>query len=429
MLKKIRTFLGGGLIPTIIVLLILNLFILSFYIQSQDESKCISQSNKTTFLLAGLLINASQVTSPEELATSLNALKNDKFIFNNHRIIITIDKRPNFPTQFATQDSWQTVHHTLESNKEHQFSYLFKNGTWVNYSEMHIYHAHEFATMLILAELIIIGSILFYSFSLQRLSIPLRKFKKTAERLGRDINTKPAQEHGPKLVRETASVMNKMQNRITNLIQTRTQMLAAISHDLRTPITRLKLRAQFISQDNYAKKIVEDLDEMEKMIDGILSFAREDNMQEKKVVFDFNSLLTSICEDFIDQNKPVHITTDEKQKPFLGSPLAIKRAISNIIQNALKYAGEVWVTFDYLYDQVVVMIEDNGPGIPEDALSKVFQPFYRVQNPDANSTGVGLGLTIAHEVVHAHSGSITLKNRPEKGLCVTLTFPIEADQT
>ncbi len=421
---KIRLFFSNNLIWILLIILVLHIVILSLYIRAHNDIENYHQNNKTYFLLAGLIINSSQFISRNELQNAINIFNHYDLEYNNHELLVTIDPQPKYTLRFDSNNSWQAIRNIMQDNTLKGFSYQFKNGEWLNYVEAHNYKSYKFAGLLILLEIIIILVILLYSYSLQRFIVPLNHFKKSADRLGIDINAFPIKVYGPKIVRETASAMNKMQNRIVDLVQTRTKMLAAISHDLRTPITRLKLRVQFLQNDEQAEKIIQDLNEMEIMINGVLTFSGEDVMHEKKTVFDVNSLLNSICEEFVDQGHQIQISTNDKRIPFLGSQIALKRSLTNVIQNALKYAGEVWVKFNYLSDKITIIIEDNGPGIPEDALTKVFEPYFRVGNPILQSNpGTGLGLTIANEVIRAHSGTITLQNREEGGLQVVIILP------
>ncbi len=281
---------------------------------------------------------------------------------------------------------------------------------------------YSFLSYLILLELSLLGLYLFYVFSLQRFKEPLQNFKASAEKLGIDVNTPPTPIFGPKIVRDAANAINKMQLRIRELITTRTQLLAAISHDLRNPITRLKLRTQFIEDKVMAEKIQNDLTDMEMMINSVLNFASEDSLQEQKISLDIVSLLSSICEDFIDEGQAVTMNIPSERHIILGKRLALKRTFTNLIQNALKYGKNADVTLSVTQTHIIIMIEDNGPGIPENEISQVFQPFYRTSTARKNHAGFGLGLSIAQEVIHGHQGFISLENRAKGGLRTKIKF-------
>jgi len=274
--------------------------------------------------------------------------------------------------------------------------------------------------------------ILLYLFSMRRLKEPLLNITASANRLGLDINAKPLRAYGPAIVRESIATMNIMQQRIKDLIANRTRLLAAISHDLRTPITRLKLRSQFIGDESIAQKIEKDLDEMSNMIDATLSFARNDMLHESKKVVDISALVNSICYDFMDTGSSVTLANEYREIKFFGRPLSLKRAITNIVNNGLKYGVEVTVSLQCSSTNIVIKIDDQGPGIAEKELANVIQPFYRAKNTRTkNSTGVGLGLTIAHEVMLDHGGELVIRNKNSlnnsTGLIVEMILPIYND--
>ena len=223
--------------------------------------------------------------------------------------------------------------------------------------------------------------------------------------------------------------MNNMQRRIQDLMNSRTLLLAAISHDLRTPITRLKLRAQFIQDAEHSEKIIQDLDEMEAMIIEILSFAKNDVALEKITKFDINALLLSVCYSFIDRGYSITMNWNQSNISFFGRSIALKRTFINLIENAIKYAGQAQVTLLQNNDQIIIVVEDNGPGIPEEDLQKVIQPYYRsIHAANSNKTGVGLGLTIVDEVVKSHNGMLILANRkPMAGLQATIILPSDQE--
>lgn len=422
-LKKLAK---NNLLWLLSILTIVHIIILSIYFQKAGilPNKNIKYSTNHPLLL--LAINAIQTSNSENVREIANSLATYNFKANHHRVNISIDSQPKWDLRFNKGTSTQNVLAALPKGESLVYlSYQVDKNLWLNYHEFGITKSYNIALLLIFIEMVLVGLILFYNFSLQRFRIPLKNFKESAERLGIDVNATPVPVYGDKLARETASAMNKMQIRLQDLINTRTKMLAAISHDLRTPITRLKLRAYLIGNEEQAKKMVADLDEMEAMINGVLVFAREDFTRERKIIFDLNALLAAICDDHADQNHNIHAHLLKQRLPFLGSPLALKRTFNNLIQNALKYGNEVWLKLKCTSENIIIEIEDNGPGIPKQELNNVFQAYYRVQSTTIeSSTGAGLGLTIAHEIIHAHRGTIKLKNRPnQSGLCVIITLP------
>jgi len=258
----------------------------------------------------------------------------------------------------------------------------------------------------------------------QRLSMPLQDFAEAVQRFGQDVQAPPMAEMGPPEMREVAHAFNRMQNRVRRLLDDRTQMLAAISHDLRTPITRLQLRAEYLKDTPQYEKAIADLKEMEYMIASILSFARDYTSTEVMEHFDLNALIETICNDLADTGKAVVYQSDDVRRPFFGRLMALKRAITNLIENAVKYGNEANVSLVHNGHNLQIKIEDQGPGIPEDKLVKVFQPFYRVDSARTpNVGGAGLGLAVARDIISAHGGEIRLFNRKPKGLTALVTLP------
>ena len=224
-------------------------------------------------------------------------------------------------------------------------------------------------------------------------------------------------------MRHAAQAFNRMQARIDRLIADRTQALAAVSHDLRTPIARLRLRAGFIEDTEAQRQIDADLDEMEAMITATLAYLRGDAEQEQLRVTDLAAILETLCDDATDAGRLVSYD-GPSQARLACRPIAIKRALANLIDNAVKYGGAARVTLRDRGTLVEVAVEDGGPGIPEAEIEAAFEPFRRLdpsRNPE--SGGSGLGLTIARQVAERHGGTVSLRNRAGGGLVATLTLP------
>jgi signal transduction histidine kinase len=262
-------------------------------------------------------------------------------------------------------------------------------------------------------------------FMMQRANKPLSRMAEAAERLGRDVNAPPMDDKsGPREVREAAHAFNEMQTRLRRFVQDRTHMLAAISHDLRTPITRMRLRAEFIDDEQQREKMLDDLIEMETMIKATMAFARDDVANETVASIDLASLVESICEDCLETGQDV-IYEGPEELPFKGRPVGLKRAVSNLIGNAVKYAGSCQVKLSSEKGKVILCVFDKGQGIDEGELEEVFRPFRRIENSRNKETGgFGLGLAIVRSVAHAHGGTATLHNREEGGLEARLVLPV-----
>jgi signal transduction histidine kinase len=234
----------------------------------------------------------------------------------------------------------------------------------------------------------------------------------------------PLPEDGPGEVRRAARAFNTMQNRLKRFIQDRTQMLAAISHDLRTPITRLRLRAEFVDDDDQRSKMLKDLEEMEAMIAATMAFARDDAANEPIVATDLAALLNAIVTDCrtvsYDATYVGPATCD-----IPARPLALKRALVNLVENAIKYGSRARITLQINGDVVDILIDDDGPGIADRDRERVFAPFVRLEASRSRETGgVGLGLTTARNTVRGMGGDVELLSRVEGGLRVRVSLPV-----
>jgi signal transduction histidine kinase len=257
----------------------------------------------------------------------------------------------------------------------------------------------------------------------RRLTAPIRRFSDAAERLGLDITASPLRETGPAELRTAAAAINSMQRRIKRFVDDRTEMLAAISHDLRTPISRLRLRSESLPEGGERQRMVGDLMLMDQMIAATIDFARDANSAEARCRIDLVSLVETACESLADLGKAV---TYEGPRflEFTCQPLAMGRAVRNILENAVEYGGRTVASIADHPDRVEIGVADSGPGIPVADQERVFEPFTRLDR--ARSTehpGSGLGLSIARNVIRAHGGDIALQNRATGGLLVTMRLP------
>ncbi|MEM7223056.1 MAG: ATP-binding protein [Pseudomonadota bacterium] len=261
-------------------------------------------------------------------------------------------------------------------------------------------------------------------FSVRRITRPMGALAGAAERFGRGAAVEPLAEEGPEDVRHTIRAFNLMRERLERFVADRTRMLAAISHDLRTPITALRLRAEFIEDRETRDKILETLAEMEQMTEAALAFAREDAAREETRLVDLAALIQSLCDDLGDAGHDVTYAGPDKA-PVPCRPISLKRALANLIQNAVAYGERARVRLEGDQDALRIIVEDDGPGIPEADLERVFEPFLRLETSRSRETGgVGLGLAIARSILRSHGGDVTLENRPEGGLRATARLPM-----
>lgn len=260
----------------------------------------------------------------------------------------------------------------------------------------------------------------------RRTTRPLADLAVAAERLGRGEDVPPVPLDGPLDVRQTTEAFNRMNERLRRFLDDRTRMLAAVSHDLRTPITSLRLRAEFIDDEDLKARMLETLDEMQRMAEATLAFAREDATHEATRDVDMAALVESVCVDLADLGRDV-VFAGAGRTPVACRTVAIKRALRNIIENAVSYGVRARVSLDADEDEVRLVVDDDGPGIPEADFERVFEPFARLEaSRNADTGGIGLGLSIARTIAGSHGGDIDLANRADGGLRVTLRLPRRA---
>jgi signal transduction histidine kinase len=257
----------------------------------------------------------------------------------------------------------------------------------------------------------------------RQIASPMRRLAIAAEALGRGENVPPLPESGPDDIRQTAEAFNRMQSRLHRFVDDRTRMLAAIGHDLRTPLTSLRLRAEFVSDPDVQQRMLATIDEIQTMTEAALAFAREEATVESTRAMNISALVESICDDLADLGQDVTFLEEEKIV-YRCRPDALRRAFRNLIENAVRYGERAHVSVGKRQGGIDIIVEDDGPGIPEAAFEEVFAPFFRLeQSRNRETGGVGLGLSIARAIIHHHGGEIKLFNHSD-GLRVVVTLPI-----
>jgi signal transduction histidine kinase len=252
------------------------------------------------------------------------------------------------------------------------------------------------------------------------LSSPLSAFARAAEDFSLNRSSAPLPENGPEEIKSAARALNRMRERITALMNDRTRMLAAISHDLRTPITRLRLRSEYIEDPAQRTQTVRDLDQMQSMLESVLSLLRSES-PVKPTLVDVAALLQMVCEQFSDSGYAVTYSGPDRAA-FILRPDEIIRAVTNLVQNATRFGTEVDVTLLMAGDRLVVDVSDDGPGIPDERKAAMLEPFMRGEEARTmdETAGFGLGLSIAQAIVTAHDGTLQLLDNEPKGLRVRL---------
>lgn len=294
------------------------------------------------------------------------------------------------------------------------------DGTWLNFSFASVKTLPFSSWSQLLALIGGIAAVMILGIGAMRLvTRPIESLASAAEELGRGARPGDVPEAGLDEVRQAARAFNRMQHRIRRMIEDRTQMIAAISHDLRTPITRLRLRAEFVEDAEEQQKMLADLDQMEAIIKSTLAFAREDADTEPTAPVDLRALLQEVAES----HPPARLMT-RAPCTLRARPVALRRCFNNLVENAVRYGGSAEIAVRELSDAVEVTVDDSGPGIPEARLQDVFRPFVRLEESrNRDSGGAGLGLAIARSVALAHGGTIVLNNRPAGGLTALVRLP------
>lgn len=324
----------------------------------------------------------------------------------------------------GTNSVWWRLANGFPEDPSLFIALALNDGTWATFDLAMKKSMPFWAPRSILSAVVMIGAILIFGrWATGWVAAPLAAFARAADRLGRDVQAPPLSEEGPREVRQAVSAFNEMQDRIRRFVEDRTRMLAAISHDLRSPITRLRLRTELFPESEGRERMLADLDEMEAMVASTLDFARGDAQDEPSEAIDLASMLEAICDNAMDAGLAAEFDWPGRLVCFCR-PLALKRAFVNLIENAARYGQRAMVHARHAGPDIVVIIEDEGPGIPETEMEKVFTPFYRLEGSrNRKSGGSGLGLTVARTIIRAHGGDILLENRREGGLRVTVTIP------
>ncbi|MBC8998580.1 HAMP domain-containing protein [Pseudomonas sp. N40(2020)] len=298
------------------------------------------------------------------------------------------------------------------------------DGSWLAFSPPERSWGLDIGTRIaVIIALGLIATVLVAWIATRQLAKPLQRFANAAKRFGGDLRAPPINVEGPEEIRQAIVAFNTMQAQIQHFIGERTHMLASISHDLRAPLTRMRLRSEFMEDLDHQGKLIRDIEEMQSMINAALAFFREDTHREQTTAFDLSELLQTIVDDYRDQhivvdfNGPAHLV-------YRGRPLGIKRVIVNLLENAVKYAHNPRVALSRTDYSIRIEVNDEGPGIPEEALEQVFDPFFRLEaSRNRDTGGVGLGLSAARAIVREQGGELTLSNREGTGLVARVELP------
>ncbi|NQV54575.1 MAG: HAMP domain-containing protein [Rhodospirillales bacterium] len=257
----------------------------------------------------------------------------------------------------------------------------------------------------------------------RRVTRPMVRMAHAAERLGRGEDVSRLPEEGPSDIRGTTRAFNDMRERLERFVTDRSRMLAAITHDIRTPITSLRLRAEMVEDEETRQRMLETLEEMQQMTEAALDYAREDAAKEDTRAVDLGALIDALSEDLKSLGRDVTFEGDGRIV-LRCRPAALRRAIRNVVENAVRYGKRAVVSLDETAGKVSVYVDDFGPGIPDGEQDRIFEPFVRLEESRSKDTGgIGLGLAIARSIVRGHGGDIEIENRNEGGARFILWLP------
>lgn len=309
-----------------------------------------------------------------------------------------------------------------------QLSVQFAPDLWLNSATQRpprpASWAYQSLLALGLAILVIIGAVILL---VRRITRPLATLAKAADALGRGETTQDIVEAGPQDLQRTIRAFNRMRHRLESFVEDRTNLLAAVSHDLRSPVTSLRLRAEFIEDPELREKIMETLIEMQTIIETTLIFAREETRAEETRATDLSALIESVVSDLKDLGE--ECTYEGPERFVLACrPISLKRAIRNLLENAITYGHSAKIKLfpgsPEIGNDHMILVEDDGPGIKEDEIERMFEPFVRFEASRNKETGgIGLGLAITRSIVRGHGGNIHAENKPEGGLRVIIHLP------
>lgn len=326
----------------------------------------------------------------------------------------------------VTPASMQPVHDVMMGGMtepvQMNMSIRLTSGQWLNVRSTFLRPGLQWTPRALLPPVLMVLAVVVIAFvTTRRIVGPIKALAQGADRLGRGLDAEPLAVTGPSEVQDTTRAFNQMQSRMTRFVAERTRILAPLSHDLRSPLTAMRLRVEMLEEDEDSTRLRALVEEMQQMLDSTLDYARASSVQESVTTVDLADLLAKLAADV------------GEHASFAGSaaievpvrPAALTRALRNLIDNAVRYGGLAEIALTRQDGLAVISIADKGPGLPEDQLEHVFDPFVRLEASRSRETGgAGLGLPIARTVIRAHGGDVILRNRPERGLEAQVTLPL-----
>lgn len=436
-LKKIlpRTLFARSLLIIVIPVLLLQIITTLVFVDNHWRKV----TSRMAFAVAGeiaIIINdLDKIDNPEKLKriSSVYAQKLD--------LLVTYEPNANLISRNEVSGAWSSfitsaLKNALESQVRRPYSLSFSpENEWVNVGiqldkgvlrvlvlERRLYSssASIFLLWVLGTSLILFAIAVFFMRNQIR---PIKRLAVMAERMGKGQDLSSFKPEGAREVRQATRAFIDMHHRITRQVEQRTVMLAGVSHDLRTPLTRLKLGLSLIEETDDIKALKSDINDMERMINSYLGFLRGDGEEGTESIL-LNTIVSKIAEGVRRHGKIIHTDVNSSLKINIR-PMAFERALQNLISNAEKYGSEIWISVKEKIDDIIIMVDDNGIGLSPDLYEEVFKPFYRADESRNSLTGgVGLGLPIVRDIIHAHGGEVHLEHSPKGGLRAVITLPI-----
>lgn len=377
----------------------------------------VSDGSDVSFFISKEPASDNQVDSKKLEEKYFDELR-DLFTYESNREL-TFSEIWNF---WFENDSNSCYKDAEPSNCSHKvFSFFLDDGNWLN-AQIEPTPGTLFILLpvTVYAALMLFFLILAVVLSARRITAPLRQLSDAAERLGRGEPVEELSARGPEEISSTISAFNAMQKRLTRFVSDRTKMLAAISHDLRTPITSMRINCEFIKDHDLQNKLIRTLEDMQVMVESCLAFAKEEAKEEECKLIDLVMTLEEIAED----SSHITFSSTISSYQYFCYVVNLKRAFRNILENAVKYGKKAHMSFELSEYDLRITIQDQGQGIPEDQLEQVFEPFVRLDKARNTESGsVGLGLSIARTIIHKHGGTIIAVNT-DPGLKMVVSLPV-----
>ncbi|MDD3021779.1 MAG: ATP-binding protein [Alphaproteobacteria bacterium] len=431
-----RTLFARSLLIIVVPVLLLQIVVMSVFVDNHWRKI----TSRLAFGVAGEIAIIAEEIESGASEDRLMALSN--YAAQSLDLLVTFEPGRRLQPGVITQGTWEpftarALSKALDEQVRRPYSLsISQDDDWVNIGiqlddgvlrvlalERRLFSSSAYIFLLWLGGASIILFTIAVVFMRNQIR-PIRKLSLAAERMGTGREILSFKPEGAREVRQAGRAFLEMHERITRQVEQRTTMLAGISHDLRTPLTRLKLGLSFLGESDDISALKQDVTDMERMIESYLDFVRGEG-KETASEFNLSDLLDKLVEAVKRHGTNIILQKHSTDILIMGRPLALERCLSNVIGNAEKFAKKINVSVEQKNNRLYILVDDDGPGMDEDMYEEVFKPFFRIDSSRNTSTGgVGLGLSIALDVIHAHGGDIKLGKSPLGGLRAEITLPI-----